>query len=83
VTKLVSENRTNWGEHLSIVLFSYKTAYKVVTRHTPYQLVYGLHLLMPTKYIILVVGGNESDNILMKVLTNRIIELEKLYEARV
>jgi hypothetical protein len=59
------------------VLFSYKIAYKV-TRYTPYQLVYGLHPLMPTKYIVLVVGGHERDYILVKVLTSRIIELEKL-----
>jgi hypothetical protein len=48
LTKLVSENRTNWDEHLSTVLFSYKTTYKVATRYTQYQLVYGLHPLMPT-----------------------------------
>ncbi len=33
---------------------------------------------MPTKYIVLVVGGNERNNIPLKVLNNRIIELEKL-----
>jgi hypothetical protein len=75
--KLVSENRTDWDEHLSTVLFSYKTIYKVATWYTPYQLVYGLHPLVPTKYIILVVGGNERDNIPMKVLINIITKLEK------
>jgi hypothetical protein len=60
------------------VLFSYRTAYNVITRYTPYQLVYGLHPLMPTKYIVLVVGRNERDNTPMKVLTSKIIELEKL-----
>jgi hypothetical protein len=43
---------------------------------------YGLHPLMPIKYIVLVVGGNEKDNTSMKVLTNRIIKLQKLQEAR-
>ncbi len=28
LTKLVSENKTNWDEHLSIVLFLYKITYK-------------------------------------------------------
>jgi hypothetical protein len=60
------------------LLFSYKTAYKVATRYTPYQLVYGLHPSMPTKYIIIVDGGNERDNTLVKVLTSIINELEKL-----
>jgi hypothetical protein len=64
------------------MLFLYKTAYKVTIRYTPYQLVYGLHLLMPIKYIILVVGGDERNNIPMRVLINRITKLEKLQEAR-
>ncbi len=63
---------------MSKMLFSYKTAYIVATRYTPYQLMYGLHPLMPTKYIMLVVGGNERDNILVKVLTSKISKLEKL-----
>ncbi len=48
LTKLVSENRTDWDEHLFTMLFSYKTTYKVATRYTPYQLMYGLHPLMAT-----------------------------------
>jgi hypothetical protein len=43
---------------------------------------YGLHPIMPTKYIILVVGGDERDSTPMKVLISRIIELKKLHEAR-
>jgi len=46
--KLVSENRTDRDEHMSTMLFSYRMAYKVATRYTPYQLMYGLHPLMPT-----------------------------------
>ncbi len=78
LTKLVSENRTYWDEHLSKVLFSYRITYKVMTGYTPYQLVYGLHPLMPTKYKMLVVGGNERDNTSVRVLTSRITKLEKL-----
>ncbi len=59
LTKLVIENKTNWDEYLSTTLFSYGTAYKVATRYTPYQLVYGLHPLMPTEYIALDGGGNQ------------------------
>jgi hypothetical protein len=78
LTKLINENRIEWDEHLSIVLFSYRTAYKVATGYTPYQLMYGLHPLMPTKYIIIVVGGDEKNNTSVRVLTNRITELKKL-----
>jgi hypothetical protein len=82
LTKLVSENITYWDEHLFIVLFSYRIAYKIATWYTPYQLVYGLHPLMPAKYIMLVVGGNERYNTFVKILTNIITELEKLQEAK-
>jgi len=64
------------------VLFSYKIVYKVVIGYTPYQLMYGLHPLMPTEYIVLVASGNERDNISMTILTSKIIELEKLQEIR-
>jgi hypothetical protein len=45
--------------------------------------VYGLHPLMPTKYIVLVVSGNEKDSISVRVLTSRIIKLQKLQEVRI
>ncbi len=78
MTKLISENRTDWDEHLFIVLFSYITTYKVATRYTPYQLMYGLHPLMPTEYIIIVTSGNERDSTPMSILISRIIKFEKL-----
>jgi hypothetical protein len=78
LTKLVSENKIVWDEHLFTMLFSYSTTYKVATWYTPYQLVYGLHPLMPIEYIVPIAGGDERDNTLMRVLTSRIIELKKL-----
>ncbi len=63
---------------MSIVLFSYIIAYKIATWYTPYQLVYGLHPLMPTEYIVPIVGGNERDNTPMRVLISKIVELKKL-----
>jgi hypothetical protein len=78
LTKLVNESIIDWDEHFSIVLFSYKTAYKVVTWYTPYQLMYGLYALMPIDFIIPVAGGDDKDNTLVKVLTSKITELEKL-----
>ena len=52
LTKLVSERKTDWDQHLPTVLFAYRTAYKVTTHHTPYQLVYGLQPMLPTEYVI-------------------------------
>jgi hypothetical protein len=41
LTKLVSENKINWDEHLFTMLFSYKIVYKIARWYTQYQLVYG------------------------------------------
>ncbi len=60
------------------MLFSYKNAYKVAIGYTPYQLMYGLHSLMPIEYIVPVDGGNVRDNIPMRVLINKITKVEKL-----
>ncbi len=67
---------------MSTMLFSYIITYKITTRYTPYQLVYGLHPLMPTKYIVLVACGDERDNTLVRVLTSKIIEFKKLQKAK-
>jgi hypothetical protein len=82
LTKLVNENRMNWDEHLSTMLFSYRTTNKVTIGYTPYQLMYGLHPLMPIEYIVPITSGNERNSILVKILTSRITELERLQEAK-
>jgi hypothetical protein len=56
------------------VLFSYKTTYKVATRYAPYQLVYGLHPLMPIEYIVPIASGNQKDNTLVKVSKLKILQ---------
>ncbi len=67
---------------MSIVLFSYGVAYKVATSYTPYQLVYGLHPLMSMKYVILAISGDHINAKRTRVLTSKIIELEKLEENK-
>jgi hypothetical protein len=37
---------------LPIALWAYRTAYKVSTQHTPYELVYGLMPLLPIEFIV-------------------------------
>lgn len=37
---------------MHIVVFSYRKAYKVTTNYIPFALVYGLHPLMPTEYVV-------------------------------
>jgi hypothetical protein len=50
----------------------------VATWYTPYQLIYGLHLLMPTKYVLHVISEDHKDEELTIVLTIKITKLEKL-----
>jgi hypothetical protein len=67
---------------MSTVLFSYRIAYKVATSYTPYQLVYGLHPLMPIVYVLPVISGDHRDVELTRVLTTKITKLEKLHDNR-
>ncbi len=80
--KLVSKNKRDWDEHLPIFLFSYIITYKIGTIYTPYQLVYGLHPLMPTKYILLIIDNDHKEGNHVRVLTSRILELKKLQEDK-
>jgi hypothetical protein len=48
----MNENRNDWDEHMFTILFSYKTTFKVRIGHTPFQFVYGLHLLLPMEYLL-------------------------------
>ncbi len=81
LTKLVNEKK-NWDEHLFTILFSYKIVHKVAIIYITYQLVYGLHLQMPTKYVLLAINGDHKDAKPARVLTTRIIEVEKLQDNR-
>jgi len=52
----------------------------VAIGYTPYQLIYGLHPLMPTKYVILAISRDHKDVELTRVLTTKITKQEKLQE---
>lgn len=50
LTKVCEKHRTDWDKKLNIALWSYRTAYKVTTQHTPFNLVYGLEAVVPLEY---------------------------------
>ncbi len=50
--------------------------------YTPYQLIYGLHLLVPIKYVLLAISGDCKDAKPTRVLITIITKLEKLQENR-
>ncbi len=59
---------------MSTILFSYKTTYKVAIGYTPYQLVYGIHPLMPIKYVLSAISGDHKDVEPTRVLIAKVIE---------
>ncbi len=55
----------------------------MATSYTHYQLVYGLHILLLAKYVLLAISVDHRDAELTKVLiTTKITKLEKLQEKR-
>lgn len=51
-----------------------QNSYKIYT----IQLVYGSHPLMPIKYILLIIGRDHKRRNFVRVVANRISEVEKL-----
>ena len=81
--KLVNDNRTDWDIQLFTVLFSYQTAYKVATGHSPFKLLYGLLPLMPTEYIVATQRTTtDLDFTQHRLLAARTTDLDKLDETR-
>jgi len=54
----------------------------VVIGYTPYQLMYGLHPLMPIEYVLPTINGDHINAKPTRIPTVRIIELEKLQENK-
>ncbi len=76
----MNENRNDWDDHMSILLFLYIYTFKVGTSHNPFQLIYGLHLLLLAEYLLSFKSGQNYDPMLVRVLTSRLSKLEKLQE---
>ena len=79
--KLVNHNRTDWDRQLPTVLFAYRTAFKIGTGHTPFQLLYGIIPLMPTEYLV-PTKSTTTDPSPSRVLAARTADLERLDESR-
>jgi hypothetical protein len=51
LTKMVNANCRDWNTKLYTALWTYRTAYKVTTKHTPFSLVFGMEALLPLTFI--------------------------------
>ena len=47
ITKTVQGSNTDWDARLYDALWAYRCAFKVITKFTPFQLVYGLEAILP------------------------------------
>ena len=63
LTKMVNANRIDWDTKLHAALWAYRTAYKVMTKHTPFSLVFGTEALLPMAYLHPVVYQKRSQEI--------------------
>ena len=74
---------TDWNTKLIDALWAYRTAYKVTTKFTPFQLVYGQEAILPIELELpsLRIAINERLG-LIESLEARINMLEKLDETR-
>jgi hypothetical protein len=83
ITKTVQGSMVDWDVKLLDALWAYRTAYKVTTKFTPFQLVYGqeailpIELELPSLRIALEERLDDSES-----LNERIAMLEKLDELR-
>ncbi|KAL3686474.1 hypothetical protein R1sor_009048 [Riccia sorocarpa] len=50
--KTVALNPTDWDRKLIGAIWAYRTTYKVITGHTPFQLVYGQEAILPVEFSI-------------------------------
>lgn len=50
LVKVVSAHKSDWDQKLPSALWAYCTAEKIITKHTPFYLVYGLHSVMLVKF---------------------------------
>lgn len=78
--KPLNENRNDWDEHLSIVIFSYTIVFKVGIGHISFSLVYILHPLLPTQYLLPSKPRQTYDPKHVRVLISYLSKLEKLQE---
>jgi hypothetical protein len=67
---------------MSTILFSYRTSFKVGIGHTPFQLVYELHPLLPTEYLLPSKPRQNHDPRHVRILISKLSKLKKLEENR-
>lgn len=83
LTKTIAQSATDWDDKLLGALWAYRVAYKVTTKFTPFQLVYGQEAILPIEYEIpslrIAIENRLDEDNSLKV---RLAQLEALDEKR-
>jgi transposase InsO family protein len=83
ITKTVQGSNTDWDQRVFDALWAYRTAYKVTTKSTPFQLVYGQEAILPIELEIPSLRiAIEHRMGALNSLQHRYAMLEKLNETR-
>jgi hypothetical protein len=76
-------NREDWDDRVPTVLWAYRTTTKKLHKYTPFQLVYGKEVVVPTEFITLslyiaqITHMSEDESV-----AQRLMELQELEETR-
>lgn len=80
---MVNQQQNDWDVQLPAVVWAFRTAYKVTTGHTPFQLMLGVEARMPTEWQLpslkIAVCYNINRNL---ALSGRLREFIRLTETR-
>jgi hypothetical protein len=83
LTKTIAGLATDWDDKLWSALWAYRTAYKVTTQFTPFQLVYGQEAILPIEFELpflrVAIDNRLGDP---ESLQARLLQLEALDEKR-
>jgi transposase InsO family protein len=83
IAKVILDKRNTWDNHVGEALWAYRTAYKLTTGYTPFQLVFGFEAVVPIELEVpslrLAVQHGLGD---VESLEARLLELERLDETR-
>ncbi|KAH9305173.1 hypothetical protein KI387_009577 [Taxus chinensis] len=83
LTKICDVGRQDWDDKVSAVLWAYRTTYKRLNKATPFQLVFGMEVVLLVEFMLpslrIACAGGLADE---QALEERIDELMKLDERR-
>ena len=82
ITKLITTSSIDWEMLLQSALQAYRVAFKSLTRTTPFNLVYGMNVMLPMDFLIPTLRVAKNLEQTRHELSQRKDDLEKLDESR-